>query len=394
MSPTTLLWLIAGSLMLQPLSTDLYLASLPHLATGFGVSPAAAQQTLSLFVIGFGVAQLASGPLSDRFGRRPVLLWGLALYIAASLACAAAPTLGWLIAARFVQAAGCCTAVVVARALVRDAFAPAEGARVLAKASSLLALAPLIGPVLGGYLQVGFGWRAAFVFHTLFAIALLAATARLFRETLTYPDPEATRIGRLYTTYCRIASADFFWAWALPGALSYAAIFAFISGSSFVLIDVLGVPTHLYGYCFAFGVSGYLIGTIACRRLLARLGLPGAMRVGVSISLFSGLLFAALVLAGVHHWSVVLLCQFLTMGAHGINFPCAQAGAVAPFPREAGAAAGLLGFFTMVAALVTGTWVGISHDGTIRPLALTSATLGVLLFASAWMLRRQRQANV
>ena len=122
MSPTTILWLIAGSLMLQPLSTDLYLASLPHLAVDFAVTPAAVQQTLSLFVIGFGVAQLISGPLSDRHGRRPVLLWGLVIYIVASLACAVAPTLDLLVIARFVQAIGCCTAAVVARAMVRDAF--------------------------------------------------------------------------------------------------------------------------------------------------------------------------------------------------------------------------------------------------------------------------------
>jgi len=394
MSPTTTLWLIAGCLMLQPLSTDLYLASLPHLVSAFDVTPAAVQQTLSLFVIGFGLAQLVSGPLSDRFGRRPVLLWGLAAYIAASLACALAPTLPLLVAMRFVQALGCCTAVVVARALVRDAYPPAEGARMLAQASSLLALAPLIGPVLGGYLQVWFGWRAAFVFHTGFGIVLLMTTGRLLRETNLHPSPQATRPGALFATYCRIASADFFWAWMLPGALSYAAIFVFISGSSFVLIDVLGVPTEYYGYCFAFGVSGYLAGTILCRRLLARVGLARSLMIGVSLALLAGLLFAALALIGVQHWSVVLISQFLMMGAHGINFPCAQAGAIAPFPREAGAAAGLLGFFTLLAALLTGSWIGISHDGTLMPMALTAGALGVLLFGSAWRLRAQRTASV
>jgi DHA1 family bicyclomycin/chloramphenicol resistance-like MFS transporter len=391
-SPATLLWLIAGCLMLQPLSTDLYLASLPHLAADFGVTPAAVQQTLSLFVIGFGAAQLISGPLSDRFGRRPVLLSGLAVYVGASLACAAAPTLELLVAARFVQAIGCCTAIVVARALIRDVYAPAEGAQVIAKASSLLSIAPLIGPVLGGYLQVWFGWRAAFAFHTLFGVALAAVAWRMFRETNRQPDPEAIRPAGLIARYRRIAGADFFWAYALPGALSYAMIFTFISGSSFVLIDVLGVPTEIYGYCFAFGVTGYLLGTIVCRRLLARIGLANAVSVGTTLSLLSGLLFAALVLGGVHHWSVVLGCQFLTMAAHGINFPCAQAGAVAPFPREAGAAAGLLGFFTMIAAFVAGTWVGLSHDGTLVPLALTSAVIGLLLFGSAWALRGRRLA--
>jgi DHA1 family bicyclomycin/chloramphenicol resistance-like MFS transporter len=393
LSPATLLWLIAGCLMLQPLSTDLYLASLPHLAAGFGVTPAAVQQTLSFFVIGFGIAQLVSGPLSDRFGRRPVLLYGLAVYILASLACTLAPTLDLLVVARFVQAIGCCTAIVVARALIRDAYAPAEGARMIARASSLMALAPLLGPVLGGYLQVAFGWRAAFVFHTLFAIVLATMAWRLFRETNLQPNPAALRPAVLLGVYRRIAGADFFWAWALPGALSYAAIFTFISGSSFVLIDVLGVPTEIYGYCFAFGVTGYLIGTLVCRRLLTSVGLARALSIGTGLTMLAGLLFATLVLAGIHHWSVVLLCQFLTMAAHGINFPCIQSGAVAPFPREAGAAAGLLGFITMIAALVAGTWVGFSHDGSLQPLALTSAVIGVLVFASARALRHLRRID-
>jgi DHA1 family bicyclomycin/chloramphenicol resistance-like MFS transporter len=220
----------------------------------------------------------------------------------------------------------------------------------------------------------------------------VAAAWRLFKETNLHRNPDATKLHTLIAGYRRIASADFFWAYTLPGALSYAAIFTYISGSAFVLINVLHVPTEFYGYCFAFGVSGYLIGTLICRRLLSHIGLPRTLTLGTMLSLFAGLLFAALVLSGVHHWSVVVGCLFLTMGAHGINFPCAQTGAVAPFPREAGAAAGLLGFITMVVALLTGTWVGASHDGTLLPLALTSATIGVLLFASAWALRHQRTA--
>jgi DHA1 family bicyclomycin/chloramphenicol resistance-like MFS transporter len=391
-SPATILWLIAGCLMLQPLSTDLYLASLPHLATDFGVTPAAVQQTLSLFVIGFGLAQLISGPLSDRFGRRPVALAGLAVYIGGSLACALAPTLPLLVAARFLQAVGCCTAIVVVRALIRDVYSPTEGAKVIARASSLLSLAPLLGPVLGGHLQVWFGWRAAFAFHTLFGAVLAYFAWRHLLETNDEPNPAATRPATLLAVYRRIAGDGAFWAYALPGALSYALIFCFISGTSFVLIKVLSVPTALFGYAFAFGVSGYLAGTLLCRHLLVRIGLPRTLTLGIAISLLSGLLFAALVIGGASHWSVVLLCQFLAMGAHGINFPCAQSGAVAPFPREAGAAAGLLGFVAMGAALLSGTWVGMSHDGTLLPLALTTATIGLLLFGSAWALRRPRYA--
>lgn len=378
--------------MLQPLSTDLYLASLPHLTENFRVTPAAVQQTLSLFVIGFGVTQLLSGPLSDRFGRRPVVLGGLVIYIIASIACALAQTLEQLVLARFLQAVGCCTAAVVARALIRDVCTPTEGARLIAKASSLLSIAPLFGPILGGYLQVWYGWRAAFCFQALFGAGLFIAAWHHLSETNQHPNPAATRLDGLFAIYRRIASSPQFWAYTLPGALSYATIFVFISGSPFVLIKVLGVPTEYYGYCFAFGVIGYLLGTIGCRRLLGRIGLPRTVALGTAMSAGSGLLFMLMVIAGAHHWSVILLCQFLVMLAHGINFPCAQSGSVAPFPREAGAAAGLLGFFTMTAALITGTWVGHSHDGTLLPMALTSAGIGLLLFGSSTAFHRARLA--
>lgn len=383
MSPNTLLWLVAGCLMLQPLSTDLYLASLPHLTGYFSVSPAAVQQTLSLFVIGFGTAQLVSGPLSDRYGRRPVVLGGLGVYGVASVACALATSLDLLIAARFVQAIGCCTAAVVARAIVRDVHAPAEGAKVIAKASTLLSLAPIFGPIAGGYIQVAFGWRAAFVVHTLLCIVLALASLRWLVETNARRNPDAMRLGHLIQVYGGIVRSPAFWAYTLPGALSYASIFVFISGSSFVLIKVLGVPTEFYGYCFAFGVSGYLAGTLVCRRLLAHVGLERTLGIGTTVALAAGLLFAALIAAGAHHWTIVVLCLFLTMSAHGINFPCAQAGAVAPFPAQAGAAAGLLGFVTMAAALLAGIWVGASHDGTLVPLATISATVSVCLFVTA-----------
>ena len=388
MSATTLLWLVTGCMMLQPLSTDLYLASLPGMAADFGVSPAAVQQTLSLFVFGFGTAQLVSGPLSDRYGRRPVLISGLALYLVSGLACALTPSLDWLIAARFVQAVGCCTAVVVARAIVRDAYAPAEGARVMARALSLLALAPIFGPILGGYLQVAFGWRAAFVALALAGAAMWLASMRHLTESNSQLNSDAMRPGHLVATYRDVLRTPAFWAFALPGSLSYASIFVFISGTPFVLIKVLGVPTQYYGYLFAVGVLGYLGGTLICRRLLGRIGVPRVLALGTSLGMLSGIGFLILVLAGVSHWTLVVMAQFVVMTAHGINFPCAQSGSMAPFPEKAGAAAGLFGCLVMYAALASGTWVGSSHDGTLLPLASISATVGVILFAGTRLLAR------
>ncbi|MDA8256345.1 MAG: multidrug effflux MFS transporter [Betaproteobacteria bacterium] len=392
MTPTTLLWLVTGCLMLQPLSTDLYLASLPNLASDFATTPAAVQHTLSLFVIGFGSAQLVSGPLSDRYGRRPVLIGGLTLYLVASVACALAPSLAWLVAARFAQAIGCCTGVVVARAIIRDAYSPAEGARVLAKASSLLSLAPLLGPILGGYLQVAFGWRAAFIALTIAGLIVWIAALRRMRESNSQPDGDALLPGRLGRSYCDVGRSPAFWAYALPGTLSYASIFAFISGTPFVLIRVLGVPTQHYGYYFALGVFGYLGGTLLCRRMIGRIGLQRSLEVGTIIGLTGGLGFLAMVLGGFGSAALVVGAQFVIMVAHGINFPCAQAGSLAPFPEKAGAAAGLFGFISMLGAFFTGMWVGSSHDGTLLPLASISATVGVILFASARILMRYDKA--
>ncbi|MCX7155296.1 MAG: multidrug effflux MFS transporter [Rhodocyclales bacterium] len=393
MTPITLIWLVTGCLMLQPLSTDLYLASLPSMATDFGVTPAAVQNTLSLFVIGFGSAQLVSGPLSDRYGRRPVLIGGLTLYLLSSIACALAPGLGWLVVARFVQAIGCCTGVVVARAIIRDAHSAADGARVLAKASSLLSLAAISGPILGSYLQVAFGWRAAFVALALAGSAMWIATLLRLKESNSQPNPEAMRLGVLAGTYSAVIRTPAFWAYALPGALSYASIFVFISGTPFVLIRILGVATEYYGYLFAFGVCGYLNGALICRRLLGTIGIQRVLRLGTAIGLAGGLGFLAFAIAGVQHWLLVVIALFVVMTAHGINIPCTQAGSLAPFPEQAGAAAGLFGCVMMLVALGAGIWVGSSHDGTLLPLATISATVSVMLFASTRLLARHGKGD-
>ncbi|HYA65772.1 MAG TPA: multidrug effflux MFS transporter [Burkholderiaceae bacterium] len=387
---TLLLSVIAACLMLQPLSTDLYLASLPHLARYFQTSPAVAQQTLSLFVFGFAVAQLLAGPVSDRFGRRPVLLAGLLLYVVTSVVCAAAPSIVVLLAARLAQAVGCCTAVVIARAIVRDVHAPEEGARVVATATSVMALAPLLGPIAGGYLQVLFGWRAAFVVLAMFGAGLTLLTWRVLHETNQQKNATALQLSGLVRGYREILAVPAFWAYTLPGALSYGSIFVFISGAPFALTDALKMPTVWFGFAWAFGVSGFLTGTVVCRRLLVGIGIARTASIGGALSVVAGVLFAGAVALGLQHWATVVICQFLVMFAHGINWPCAQVGAVAPFGHRAATAAGLLGFFTMFSALLIGSWIGMSYNGTLYPMSLTSAAVGGVLFLSSRALARHR----
>ncbi|MFM7484159.1 MAG: multidrug effflux MFS transporter [Burkholderiaceae bacterium] len=387
-----LLLLITAMMMMQPLSTDLYLASLPSLATGFAVPVATVPLTLSLFVIGFGAAQLVIGPLSDRFGRRPVLLTGLALYVAASAMCGLALSIELLIFARFLQALGCCAAVMIARAIVRDAYAPEDSAKLLAKASTWISLAPIFGPILGAYLQVAFGWRAAFIALGIFSACVMAACIRHMPETNQHKNPTATQIKGIIENYRLVLGSREFWLNVTPGALSYCGIFIFISGSSFVLINVLGVPTQWFGYCFAIGVTGYMSGTLVCRRLLKTIPGEQALRIGSACSFSAGIYFLVATLFGWWHWAVVVLAMFLSMASHGINFPVSQAGSIAPFPKQAGTAAGLMGAVMMAFAFVSGTVVGATHNGTLYPLAMISAVLVTLNFLSVRLIGRRSAA--
>ena len=384
-----LLLLIISMMMMQPLSTDLYLSSLPSLVNDFGVSVSVVQLTLSLFVVGFGGAQLVIGPLSDRFERRPVLLCGLALYVAASALCGLSASIELLIAARFIQALGCCAAVMIARAIVRDAYEPQDSAKLLARASTWISLAPIVGPIIGSYLQVAFGWRAAFGALGVFSACVMAACILHLPETNQHKNPNATDVAGIIANYRLVLGSREFWLNVTPGALSYGGIFMFISGSSFVLIKVLGVPTQWFGYCFALGVSGYMSGTLVCRRLLKTLSGEQALRIGTACSLTAGLYFLAATLLGLWHWTVVVLAMFLAMASHGINFPVSQAGAISPFPKQAGTAAGLMGAVMMGFAFIIGSIVGATHNGTLYPLAILAAALGIVNFASVRLIAKR-----
>lgn len=388
-SERALVVLIGLCFMLQPLATDAYLPSLPGLVRTFDAGIATVQLTLSLFVLTFGTGQLVAGPVSDRFGRRPVLVAGLALYVVASLACALAPSLAFLIVARIFQAAGCCTVLAVARAIVRDVFTPQAGARAIAQASTILAAAPLLGPILGGALEVRFGFRAIFVVLALFAAMLVTLTLARFAETNQHLVRHATRPRQLAATYALVLRSPSFRAFTLAGAASYGGIFALITGAPFVLIGLLGVPTANFGLAWAFCVLGYLVGTIVCRRLLTGRLIRGTMRIGGLVALAAGVTLAGLALAGVHHWAALVGPGFVYFFAHGINFPAAQAGAVAPFPRHAGSAAGLFGFLMMAFAAGVGATIGVTYNGTVYPLAFTVTACALIstLTAFGWISR-------
>lgn len=377
LSPTLVLWLTAGFASLQPLATDLYLPTLPAIGTSFDVGPATVQLTLSVFILVFGCWQLIAGPLSDRFGRHPVIVGGVVTFFASALVCAVAPSIGWLVFGRVLMAAGACTCLVAARGVVRDLYTPAEGARLLAASGTILGFAPMLGPVVGGLLVQAFGWRSAFLALAVLAFPLVLAAVAQLRETNRHRNPRALSPGPMLANYLRIARSPTWNAYVWMATASYAAVFAFIAGSSFVLIRSMGMKPFVYGLGFAFAVVGYILGTVVCRRIVLRTGMVGAMARAALLQVAGGVTMAGLAFAGVRHPLSLLLPMFAIMIGHGFIQPMSQAGVVARFPEHAGAAAALMGFVMMLVAAGVGQLIGAIYDGTLRPLSFTicAATL-------------------
>jgi DHA1 family bicyclomycin/chloramphenicol resistance-like MFS transporter len=377
--------MVGVAFALLPLSTDLYLASLPGLRRELGIGVAEIQLTLSVFIAAFALSQLVYGPLSDRYGRRPVLLAGIAIYLVATAACAAAQSIEQLIVARFFQAVGACSGQVIGRAIVRDVYGAQGAARMLGYITAGTAFTPVLGPAIGGLLTVTFGWRASFVLLVLITCGLLAAAWRFLAESNAHRDPHATAPGRILRNYAALLRDRRFVGYALCVAASYGGVFAWISGSSFVLIESLQVPVTWFGVWFGVVVLPYVVANLVTARLVMRVGPQPILRTGVTLALIAGALLAALALARVHTLAALLAPVALFLFATGLNLPCAMAGAIGPFPKLAGTASALMGFMQMATGAVLGLAVGRLHDGTPLATALAIAAM-TLALALAYVL--------
>lgn len=369
--------LLAGLLAITPLSIDMPLPALPGLGHALGGGVARAQLVVSAFLLGFAGGQLAYGPLSDRVGRRPVLLGGLGLYLVATAACAAAPSLAWLLAGRLVQGLGACAGPVLARAVVRDLHEGARGARVLSLATMGMSLAPMAAPIVGGLVLLVLDWRGIFGVLALVGATLLVGVHRLLGETNLDRDATAVDPGQLARTYGMLATDRRFVRYVVTLMAGSVGLFAFISGSPFVLVGVLGLPPHVFGLCFAAVNLGQVSGALLSARLTVRLGIDRMIAAGLALYVAGGLVMAGLSLAGVRHVAVIVGGMALYQLGNGMVMPNTMAGAIAPFPRAAGAASALAGFLQMLAGASAGLAVGRLHDGTARPMALVIAGAAV-----------------
>ncbi|MDW5443262.1 multidrug effflux MFS transporter [Polaromonas sp. SM01] len=386
MSPALVVLVLSLLLGIQPVTTDLYLPALPALTEGFGAPVAQAQLTLSALLLAFGISQLFWGPLSDRFGRRPILLLGLAAYVVAAIGSALAPSMALLVVWRIVQGAAMGAAVMCARAIVRDLYSPVAGARAMSRGLSGLGVIACLSAPLGGLLSDLFNWRVALLALAVFGAAALAVIVLRFEETLAHKNPRALEPRMLAHTWWAIVRNPTFIAYSALSTASYGGLFTFLASSSFIFIKVLGLGKTQYGLLMFSMSFVYLLGTFLCRRMLPRFGVRRSVAMAAVLTLSGGVSMAALAWAGVVSVWALLLPFYLFILAHGVHQPCSQSGAVGPFPGAAGAASALSGCLTMLAAFAMGGWLGAHMDGTVFPLAYGVLFWSVCIAATAWIL--------
>ena len=389
MAPALVVLLLSLLLGIQPVTTDLYLPALPALTEGFGAPVSQAQLTLTALLLAFGTSQLFWGPLSDRYGRRPVLLAGLAAYTLASIGCVLAPTMTLLIVWRTVQGAAMGAAVMCGRAIVRDLYRPDTGARVMSRGLTGLGVIACACAPLGGLLSDTLGWRYALASLALFGAATLAVVALRFEESVARKNPSALQPATLLRTWWTILRDPTFLAWTLLSAASFAGLFTFLASSSFVFIKVLGLTRTQFGLVMFSMSLVYICGTVLCRRLLPRFGVRHSVAIAGVMTLAGGTLMGVLALAGLHNGWAIMLPFYLFMLAHGVHQPCSQSGAVGPFPHAAGAASALNGFLMMLAAFAVGGWIGWRLDGTVFPLTNGVWFWSAVIAGTAWTLVRR-----
>lgn len=376
--------LLLGSLSaFAPLSVDMYLPAFPAIGAHYGAGPGGVQATLAAFFAGFALGQVVVGPLADRFGRRPPLLWGLAIFVLASAGCALAPSIEWLTALRFLQAAAACAGMVVARAVVRDLFPPAEAAAVMARLMLVTGVAPMLAPLLGGWLLLVADWQAIFWTLSGLGAAALLASATALPET-SGRGANSLRPAAVLAAYAAIGREPLFWRPAFAGAAAIGGMFAYIAASPFVLIEGFGVAPANFGWFFGANAAALVAGAQAAPRLSRRIG-PAAVLRGatLALALVAALLLAA-ALAGAGLWPIAaLLCAYL--GALGLVLPNSSALAMAPFGQAAGSASALLGLIQFGLGGFIAAGLGAVGATAAWPMALAMAGLAA---AGAALARR------
>ncbi len=372
--------LLAGLAAMAPISTDIALPSYAATAAALGATQSAVAINLSLFMIGYALGPLVYGPLSERFGRRPVLIAGLLLYVLAGVLCSLTPSLTGLLAGRLLQGIAASSASVLALAIVRDLYEGAEARRKLSYVMLILGLMPMIAPTLGAVILVAFGWRSVYVAMAGAALILLAAVTFGVAESIRARNPYALAPRQLLASYREVLSSPTGFGFSVLGALCFGVMFSFIAGSSMLFMDVLGVSATTYGYLFAVPVLGMMMGTMLNSRLTGRGVNDGhVMAVGFALMLAAVALLLAVTLSGSRSVPAVVALLLVNNFAIGLILTNASHRALQPMPHLAGIASAVLNSAQMAAGALSSALVAL----LIPILGGSAMSLSMAVFAVA-----------
>jgi DHA1 family bicyclomycin/chloramphenicol resistance-like MFS transporter len=369
--------LIVGALSgLAPMSIDFYLPALPHLTADLGADTSTGQLTLTACLLGIALSQVVAGSLSDSLGRRRLVLVGLAAYGAVSALCAVAPSIWILLGLRFAQGCACGIGFVVSRAIVRDVYSGNAAARIFALLVLVSGVAPVLAPAIGGQVLLLTSWRGIFVTLAVVGAALFAAALVRLPETLPANLRHEPGLGAKLRVYGRLMTDRRFVPFAVSGGLSFAAMFAYISGSPFVLENIYGLSPQLYGVAFGVNSAAIVATSQLSRRLIGRFDPATLLLSGVATMALGGLGLLATVLLGLG-LAPLLLCLLVTIGSVGLIQPNATALAMAHQGHAAGSASALFGLGQFGVGAAAAPLVGIAGSDTAVPMALVIAVCGV-----------------
>lgn len=375
-NPQRLIVLLAALVAFGPLSIDMYLPSLPLIAADLGASESQIQMTIGVFLAGLCIGMLLYGPLSDRFGRRRLLLGGIVLYMLASLGCVLAAGAGQLVFWRTLQAFGGAAASVLARTIVRDLFPLADAARMLSLMHLVTMIATLIAPLAGGYLILVAGWRVIFI--VLLVLAGLCLLFVAWKIPETHPaHARGVSIGIAFRAYGHIVLQPQALGYILCMGLSFGGMFAFITASPFVYIQYFGVSPQHYAWLFSLNIAGIMIITLLNARLVTRFGPQRLLLLGAGIAAFSGLGLALFGGNGIGGLSVIAACLVCFISVTGLLGANCVASLLARFPGQAGAAAGLAVALQFGLGTVCSALVSALHDGSPLPMSLVIGSAGI-----------------
>jgi len=385
--------LILGALSaFAPLAIDFYLPAFPAMALAFGTDEKHVQMTLAAYFLGLSIGQLAYGPVADRFGRRIPLLTGVVLFTVASLACAYAPNLEWLIAARFVQALGGCAGMVISRAVVSDKCDAVGSAKVFSQLMLVMGLAPILAPMLGGLLVNTTGWQSIFLVLCGFSALAGLAVAIGLPESLPAHIPRQPLSGAL-RQYGRLLADSVFLGHALTGGIAIAGMFSYIAGSPFVFIDLYGVPAEHFGWLFGINAAGFILVAQVNARLLAKRGPAFLLTRAVWVYLGAGLTLLAVSALHTERLWPLLIPLFICISSLGCILPNASACAMNGQGARAGSASAMLGCLQFSVAAGAAALVGVLHDGSAMPMALVISLCAILVVSVAMLTRRLQNAR-